>query len=1570
MESPVRINIGLCLLLALVYFECCSSQSNNNVTDNSSIESTTLSSKDRNNTLFHPRNKSWLYQRRNMTVNQNPQITSNSTGNSTETTISYGNKINFRGSVKYFATRPPFKPKNPYLKRNATNSKNEVSEKQEPNKLPSKTKNLYLPDYKSHFRKNETNTSSRPNVIPNTTEMPHINVTESNKLVNRNESGKSLDLTFNIDKYTSSEFHDINNVYSQSISPEVEHFIVPDNVSDYFVSVGSAPYPNRYNQVDNGALTTPQTDLFDQRFKEVSDSIKENLADIEYTNDENEKVSTEKLLTSDSDSINFDKLISEAVNDNNTKIIYKNTKEIILTDSENPMSKHSDYMDANGTKIFYETSMLSTETYDQSSSTIKIIPEEDKSDITTSSSIINEVISSDKIQKKEPNTTKRIEHYKTNETRKELLAIRMRIHSTPRPRIRISLKNKIEANSTSITTEKFPTTKSPQLVKLFPFPRRRTSNLNDTFTTTSSKLDPVYQADISPTRMADHTRSNAENSIPFLRKRGSLKYYEGNTTNSTNVEKDDTEFQFSIPPTATAWALISMKNPPGSKRQNMSQDTTIPREDVTIKAEDDLQKLDKITDTVNSKTSAQEPQQMYNALANFTSKSIINRTSDVAPTKVSVENKHTHEELTSASKFDYAAVTLPNSKNPELNQIKQNKVPETFEDNEYFESITKFPSTVTTPIYESQGSDFSTPDFTSEDFNNPTEEESDDIISTTVSVNNIKNNIPIITTVKSNKLEFSTISSKIDENTTTISDNDFETTYFNEKSLIKSTTSEIETDNKNYYETKTTTEVTTEFLDDVSTVNSHVEAEIESVYKAITTTDASMTVNLPTTGLLDIDAENYKISTTTTPISDTTNFASETTLTTESSTYEIESKNLDDVDLDFPDLSTTEDSNSVYMFTTDMKNISDIQTASTVYYNPNIKVEITSPSSTTLRQLETEQLTFEHTSDITSEQTTVQTIAPTKVTAATTKSHISTTTQIGSEENFDSQEIKKTNSDDEDKFSTPDQNDNLEEWIDSPDVTVDIKQLDSNEIPTSILNKTESTADHDNGNNDFINYSIADGSVLKPNQSRIPTSTSTSGSNIEVIKPNLSELAPDSVEGFAGETTPSYMNSDKFDESMDGSGAIAAITISVIGVVALLLLVGVLMVARGRRRSGGYGQRCTPVSLDSYSLDNVSISGSTRRKARRPSKRSYGNPAYDESGATSHPMQFAALANFALDQDSIMSEFNDIPTITARADEVPPGCESKNRYSNVIPLPETRVMLTPIGADETSDYINANYVRGPKNMKNYYIACQAPLSSTVNDFWRMVWEQNSRVILMLTEFMENGVEKCYEYLPPSEVSDSKRLYGDYQITLKKREIRDKYVISILHVKSMNTKVWREVTHMWYFWPAKGVPDECHSIIAFLIEARSYLKASQVAKEYDEDGQDSMVVQNGANQMNGTAEQDDASNGDDVNNQKSEQRFKNGKTMTSNNNEGTDGRRKGGPLIVHCSPGTGRTGALIACDIGIRDFEMSRTVDIPKTVYRIRRDRANAVQTKDQYIFIYKVLSEYATKLTGGILDSI
>lgn len=158
-----------------------------------------------------------------------------------------------------------------------------------------------------------------------------------------------------------------------------------------------------------------------------------------------------------------------------------------------------------------------------------------------------------------------------------------------------------------------------------------------------------------------------------------------------------------------------------------------------------------------------------------------------------------------------------------------------------------------------------------------------------------------------------------------------------------------------------------------------------------------------------------------------------------------------------------------------------------------------------------------------------------------------------------------------------------------------------------------------------------------------------------------------------------------------------------------------------------------------------------------------------------------------------------------------------------MPLPESRVHLKRIDDDEKTEYINANYVKGPKDTTRYYIACQAPLENTIIDFWRMIWEQNSRVIIMATDLTENGIEKCAEYLPPSFVIDNHITFGDYHITLKNREVRDKYAVSTVHLKNLITKSWREVTHLWYQWPETGMPTDEASIIAMLLEARSYLK---------------------------------------------------------------------------------------------------------------------------------------------------
>ena len=55
------------------------------------------------------------------------------------------------------------------------------------------------------------------------------------------------------------------------------------------------------------------------------------------------------------------------------------------------------------------------------------------------------------------------------------------------------------------------------------------------------------------------------------------------------------------------------------------------------------------------------------------------------------------------------------------------------------------------------------------------------------------------------------------------------------------------------------------------------------------------------------------------------------------------------------------------------------------------------------------------------------------------------------------------------------------------------------------------------------------------------------------------------------------------------------------------------LVMRHRQAQSKFAKRCTPVSLDDYSLDNISVYNSFRRKQRnRASKRSYTNAGFDD----------------------------------------------------------------------------------------------------------------------------------------------------------------------------------------------------------------------------------------------------------------------------------------------------------------------------------------------------------------------
>ena len=155
----------------------------------------------------------------------------------------------------------------------------------------------------------------------------------------------------------------------------------------------------------------------------------------------------------------------------------------------------------------------------------------------------------------------------------------------------------------------------------------------------------------------------------------------------------------------------------------------------------------------------------------------------------------------------------------------------------------------------------------------------------------------------------------------------------------------------------------------------------------------------------------------------------------------------------------------------------------------------------------------------------------------------------------------------------------------------------------------------------------------------------------------------------------------------------------------------------------------------------------------------------------------------------------------------------KNRYANVIAYDHSRVILNQLYDQPGSDYINANYVDGYRK-RNAYIATQGPLPSTFADFWRMVWEQNSSTIVMMTKLEERNRLKCDQYWPVKGTE----LYGNLiQVTLLDSTELATYTIRTLVIARVNgNELKREIKIFQYTaWPDNGVPDHPTSILMFI-----------------------------------------------------------------------------------------------------------------------------------------------------------
>ncbi|XP_040477027.1 tyrosine-protein phosphatase non-receptor type 18 isoform X3 [Ursus maritimus] len=265
----------------------------------------------------------------------------------------------------------------------------------------------------------------------------------------------------------------------------------------------------------------------------------------------------------------------------------------------------------------------------------------------------------------------------------------------------------------------------------------------------------------------------------------------------------------------------------------------------------------------------------------------------------------------------------------------------------------------------------------------------------------------------------------------------------------------------------------------------------------------------------------------------------------------------------------------------------------------------------------------------------------------------------------------------------------------------------------------------------------------------------------------------------------------------------------------------------------------------------------------------------------------------------LAGEFSDIQACSAawKTDRVCsteagslPGNVRKNRYKDVLPYDQTRVILSLLQEEGHGDYINGNFIRGTDGSQAY-IATQGPLPHTLLDFWRLVWEFGVKVILMACREMENGRKKCERYWAQEQ---EPLQIGLFCITLT----RETWLNSDIMLRTLRVtfqKECRSVYQLQYMsWPDRGVPSNPEHVLTMVEEAR---------------------------RLQGSGPS---------------------------------------PLCVHCSAGCGRTGVLCTVDY-VRQLLLTQMIppnfSLFNVVLEMRKQRPAAVQTEEQYRFLYHTVAQ-------------
>lgn len=157
--------------------------------------------------------------------------------------------------------------------------------------------------------------------------------------------------------------------------------------------------------------------------------------------------------------------------------------------------------------------------------------------------------------------------------------------------------------------------------------------------------------------------------------------------------------------------------------------------------------------------------------------------------------------------------------------------------------------------------------------------------------------------------------------------------------------------------------------------------------------------------------------------------------------------------------------------------------------------------------------------------------------------------------------------------------------------------------------------------------------------------------------------------------------------------------------------------------------------------------------------------------------------------------------------------KKKNKYPDKLPYDHNRVLLNALVNGSNSDYINASTVMDHDPRNPAYIITQGPMSHTTADFWQMVWEQGSVVIVMLSKLSENnGHQLCHRYWP----EEGSEQYHIFEVHLVSEHVWcDDYLVRSLYLKNSQTGETRTVTQFHFLsWPDGNIPTSTKAILEF------------------------------------------------------------------------------------------------------------------------------------------------------------